>query len=125
VIVELFQVVASLVVSVALSGFLFGTPGYFYYPAEVAASAASCSSSGTNETCSVELTNVGSGNTSVSAVCTMGGASGQVTSAGVISAGGSREVGYKVIGVATSGGAMISGAYHSSTGRAVYFASRA
>jgi len=76
VIVELFQVVAGLVVSVALGGFLFGTAGYFYYPAEIAASAASCSSSGTNETRSVELTNVGSGNTSVSTVCSMGGASG-------------------------------------------------
>ena len=124
VIVELFLVVASLVASLALSGFLFGTLGYFSHPAEVAASTASCVSTGANETCSVELVNVGSGDTTTSTVCTLGNASGQVTSAGVIPAGGSREVRCKVIGVATSSGAIVSGTIPLANGGTVYFTSR-
>jgi hypothetical protein len=43
-IVEMILVIASLVSSVALSGFLFGTLGFFSRPAEVAATGTSRSS---------------------------------------------------------------------------------
>jgi hypothetical protein len=124
IVVDLFLVIASLVASLALSGFYFGALGSFSHPAEVAASAASCSSAGENVTCSVNLVNVGSGVTSTSTVCNLSGASGQVTSAGIIPAGGSRIVGCKVIGGAVSSGAIISGAIPLVNGGAVYFTSR-
>ena len=125
IVVELFLVIASLVASLALSGFYFGALGSFSHPAEVTASAASCSSTGGNVTCSVNLVNIGSGVTSTSTVCNLSGASGQVTSAGVIPAGGSRIVGCKVIGGAVSSGAIVSGAIPLVNGGAVYFTSKA
>jgi hypothetical protein len=125
IVIELFLVITSLIASIVLSGFLFGTVGRLSHPAEVTASTASCSSIGTNETCSVTLMNVGSSDTSTSTVCALGHASGQVTSAGVIPAGGSREVGCKVIGVAVSPGGTISGTIPLANGGTVYFVSRA
>jgi hypothetical protein len=57
----------------------------------------------------MELANVGSGDTSTSTVCTPCGSSEQVTSSEAIPAGGSREVECKVTGVAVSEDAMASG----------------
>jgi len=124
VVVELLMIVVSLVASIAMSAFFFGTVGTVAHPALVSASTASCHSTEMNETCSVELVNVGSSATSTSAICTLGGAPGRVTSAGVIPAGGSKEVSCIVSGVGAPKGTSISGAIPLANGWSVYFSSR-
>jgi hypothetical protein len=123
---ELALIAVSLIASVILSGFVFGTLTSYVTPAEVAAQASSCSAVNDSEYCRVSLANIGAQSAVTDGVCslTIGGSTrtGSVVNGGTVPASGSlNDVGCLVIGPTAQPGSFIVGAVSLTNGAEIPF----
>jgi hypothetical protein len=123
---EFVLIVVSIISSVILGGFLFGTLAVAGTPAEVDAQASSCSAINGSQVCRVTLTNVGARNAATDGVCTLTIAGqarpGSIADGGVIPASGSlSNVSCMVEGPAASSGTSVVGTVSLTNGVEVPF----
>lgn len=123
---EMVLIAVTLISSLIFGGFFFGLVGTMGRPAEVAARVTACKQVGSNETCVIDFTDLGSSSTATAGTCKLGSADGTLTSAGTITAGGTL-VGAKctVTGFSASSGSRIVGSLQLANGATVYFAGTA
>ena len=118
--VELILFLVSIVAAVALNSFYLGVANAYVHPAEVAASSVICTSSGSNESCSVTLTNIGSASTHVIS-CSIGGSPADLAVGGEVPAGGSTVVVCRQSGTPPQPGSSVSGSIALANLGMVYF----
>jgi len=107
----------TLIAAVAIAGFVFGLFGTFTATARVQASVTSCAWNGTNEVCTLILTNSGNANTATTASCRLTylgvGYSGTVANGGTVTAGAALN------GVTCTGGTVAAGSGAQVTGSVI------
>ena len=126
---ELALIAVSLIASVILSGFVFGTLRSYVTPAEVAVQASSCSAVNDSEDCMVSLANIGSQSAVTDGVCslTIEGLTrtGSVVDGGIVPASGSlNDVSCLVRGSTAQPGSLVVGAVSLTNGAEVPFVAK-
>jgi FlaG/FlaF family flagellin (archaellin) len=127
IVAELMMLVVVLIVAVILAGFVYGTMAGYIPPAEVAAEATICSSSGGSSVCQFMLTNLGPRTVNTDGLCTMtvGGSrvAGVLQNGGAVPPNGSlNSVECLVSGGQVVSGSTVGGTISLSNGAQVYYA---
>jgi hypothetical protein len=123
---EFVLIIVSIIASVMVAGFLFGTLAAAGSPAEVMAHSATCSAVDGSEVCSVTLTNIGARAVGTDGICTLtvGGSvqAGQLSNGGIVPASGSlSDVGCRVDDSTVSSGSQVLGTVSLTNGAQIPF----